>query len=418
MAGCGPVPRVLPPPPEKPSRGGTIEVATGEQLMQALQKPLPGTRIVLVPGRYELRPTAATEARCGNCERPDTEVSMTVGLQISGRDLTIEGPRAGAATIVTHAGYGLYFRDCHDCRLERVSVTGGVRDADANATDGAIVVADSRVQIWFCHLYDNIGSGQQLQQTVVGIAGIVGRQGADLAVRHSRIIRNSWDGIALYRNARATIMDNVIDGVDKARGMTAGGGRGVGIGVTHDAKASISNNLVTRYWKGIGIFMNAGVAVRSNFITDIITWGIAYWAAGEGRPVAAIEYNAIHGTGACGVSIHGGREHAARPGSLLGNLLSTTGQDPRYDGPDDYCRQRPVDRRAVPEGFRIADNLYHQNRFADGEPPAPYVSPPTHRRRLRDLCQTFIQIRGFLESSIAPLCVSDHRSADPPPSVR
>ena len=39
--------------------------------------------------------------------------------------------------------------------------------------------------------------------------------------------------------ASARIEDNVIDGVDKAGGRVAGGGRGVGIGLTWNATASI-----------------------------------------------------------------------------------------------------------------------------------------------------------------------------------
>ena len=55
-----------------------------------------------------------------------------------------------------------------------------------------------------------------------------------------------------------------------ACGKALGGGRGVGIGVTWNAKAGIRGNLVRRYWKGIGLFVDAEGTVVENIIEDIL----------------------------------------------------------------------------------------------------------------------------------------------------
>ena len=78
---------------------------------------------------------------------------------------------------------------------------------------------------------------------------------------------------------------NVIDGVDKAGGKARGGGRGVAIGVTWNASAEIRRNRVTRYWKGIGLFVDARGTVEENVVEEMLTWGIAFWDAGRGKPV-------------------------------------------------------------------------------------------------------------------------------------
>jgi hypothetical protein len=324
----------------------------------------------LAPGDYHLVPAPYQDPTCGNCEDSGTPVAATVGLRLSGAGVFLRGASGRPADVVlyTGAGYGLLFENCHGpAGLVALTVTGGVRDPAGQATDAAVVVRRSAVTLENCWIRDNLGDSTVVASTVVGIMGICGREGADLVVRDCRIVRNSWDGIALYRGARATITGNLIDGVDKARGPVIGGGRGVGIGVTWDAAAEISGNRVTRYWKGIGVFVDAQADVQHNVIEEILAWGIAYWAAGEGRPVARIADNAVFDTGACGIvidrSTESGPEEPA-PGWCRDNLLVHTGQNPRYDDPDYYCRQCPLDLQAVPTGFLVAGNLGHDNRRA------------------------------------------------------
>lgn len=354
-----------------------------------------GAEIRLLPGRYVLSAVEFVDSTCGNCENPAAMVPATYGLRLSGTRVRLVGAHADSVVIETNAGYGILFDDCRDCELRGITVTGGARDPDSRATDAAVVVRDSEVTLRDCVLRDNLGDSATVQQTVVGIAGIAGREGSYIDVEHCRIVRNSWDGIALYRGARARIHDNVIDGVDKARGGQSGGGRGVGIGLTWDAQADVIGNLVTRYWKGIGIFVDASATVRENVVEDVLTWGIAFWSAGRGMPVARIERNAVYLAGACGAMIAAdpppepGPPPGAAPGDSatvaprepLGepvapargrfseNAIARATQDERYDSGEPYCAQRPLALEHVPPAFVVRDNLFFDSR-QPGDAPA------------------------------------------------
>lgn len=323
-----------------------------------------GTRFMLEPGEYRLRPERYTDESCGNCKDERTTVPGSVGLSVQGMGIVLEGGGSRPEDVVIHtnAGYGILFQDCRNCVIRNVKITGGVRDADSRATSGAIVAKRSSVTVEDCVIEDNVGDASVIGRTVVGIIGVVGRRGADLTIRRNRITRNSWDGIALYRGAIARIEENVIDGVDRAAGRTAGGGRGVGIGVTWDSKAVIRHNLIRRYWKGIGVFVDADCDVVENVVEEMLTWGISYWDAGHGKPSARIERNIVFDTGACGISIARQDEGDPPPGRCRDNLLLRTGQNPKYDNPELYCRQMPVAIGARPDRFDLGGNIFFENR--------------------------------------------------------
>ncbi len=341
------------------SAAGGAGASNLQRAVRSLQGP---ARVLLGPGHYVLLPSAYEDPTCGNCEDPHAAVPATAGLLVAGRGIHLVGSAPDSVIVHTNAGYGIVFDGCIGCSLRGVTVTGGVRDADGRATDGAIVVRRSSVTIERCRIRDNIGDSATVAATVVGIIGIVGREGADLTVRGCRVDRNSWDGIALYRGARAEIRDNVIDGVDRARGGAVGGGRGVGIGLTWDAEAVVEANLVRRYWKGIGVFVDAKATIRHNIVEDMLTWGVAYWGAAAGRPVAFIEENVVFETGACGAMLAQDSAGSVAPGSFTGNAVVRTAQDERYDSGEPYCTQRPLAREAIPPGFVIRNNLFHDNR--------------------------------------------------------
>lgn len=347
---------------------GTRVAGAQPDLKAALAKARDHTTIRLLPGDFTLSPSRYLESTCGNCEAESTRVEATVGLTVSGRGITIIGDTSQESVIHTRSGYGILFEDCQDCALVSVTVTDGERDPSANATDAAVVVKRSSVTIRDCTLRDNIGDSTVVKNTVVGIIGIAGREGAVITARGNRILRNSWDGIALYRGAQATIEGNVIDGVDLARGSTVGGGRGVGIGATWDAKASIRGNLVRRYWKGIGGFVDAQITVEENVVEHMAAWGLSLWDAGRGRPAGFFLRNVVYDTGACGMSIIRSSEGPPFPGRCVQNVLVMTGQDPRYDSGEPYCFQKPIADHAVPPGYTIAGNLLHENRIQGGGP--------------------------------------------------
>jgi len=364
-----------------------IEVSRVAALDSLLSRSLYDTEIRLLPGEYHLAPRMDIDSTCGNCDDPDNSVPMTYGLWIRGERVSIVGPKDRSAVIFTHSGYGLYFNGCADCEIKRLSVTGGERDVDGRATDAAIVVKAGSLRVAECRIFDNIGDSTLVATNVVGIMGICGREGAQLSIEGSEIMRNSWDGIALYRDASAFIERNLIDGVDKSRGGEVGGGRGVGIGVTWNATADIRDNLIKRYWKGIGIFVDGWGYVRENVIEDIVTWGIAYWDADKGKPVGIFEGNVIYNTGACGASIAcantGGSELDCR---FVGNVLVKCAQDPRYDDPDYYCHQTALALEAVPEGFTVADNLFYDNRRATEDLPDRDLKKKDFVKKLRPMC--------------------------------
>jgi len=353
-------------------------------LQAVLSGKVDSLEIYLQPGDYYLSPTSITDSTCGNCEEPNQFVPATAGLEISGSYVRITGPENRSAVIHTNAGYGIYFNHCKRGIIENLSVTGGIRDPDGNATDAAIVVKNSTVTIRNNYIYGNIGDSAIVVKNIIGVMGICGRENSDLTITDNEIIGNSWDGIALYRDATATIIGNLIDGVDKASSKVAGGGRGVAVGITWNARATIDGNLIKRYWKGIGIFVDANVTARNNIIEDILTWGIAYWDAERGKPVGIIENNIIYSTGACGVSITRSQP-GPNPGHLIGNVIVKTAQNPKYDAPDYYCNQCALSISSKPDNFRIDDNQFFNNRRATETLPDYDLSECEFKKYAEDL---------------------------------
>jgi hypothetical protein len=380
------------------------EPATAPGALQRAVAGLPdGMGLDIGAGTYILEPTSYTDPTCGNCEDGAESVPATLGVRISGRGITVRGVHRDSVIIVTGAGYGLLFEDCIDCRLSGVTITGGTRDADGRATSAAIVVRRSNVIIEDCAIRDNIGDSTTVARTVVGIAGIAGREQSDFTVRSCEIVRNSWDGIALYRGARAHIADNVIDGVDKASGARIGGGRGVGIGLTWDARAVVERNRVTRYWKGIGAFVHADADIRENIVEDILTWGIALWGPAGATPSARIERNIIYRTGACGVMIDR-PEGGGAPGTLADNVVTRTGQNERYDSGQPYCWQRPIARHNVPPQFVERGNVLFDNRqprpAGSAPAPLPELLRPAFEARARGMARSLHQHPALREALV------------------
>ena len=366
-------------------------------LQAVLSGKVDSLEIYLQPGDYYLSPTSITDSTCGNCEEPNQFVPATAGLEISGSYVKITGPENRSAIIHTNAGYGIYFNHCKRGIIENLSVTGGIRDPDGNATDAAIVVKNSAVTIRNNHIYGNIGDSAIVVKNIIGVMGICGRENSDLTITDNEIIGNSWDGIALYRDASATIIGNLIDGVDKASSKVAGGGRGVAVGITWNARATIDGNLVKRYWKGIGIFVDANVTARNNIIEDILTWGIAYWDAERGKPVGIIENNIIYSTGACGVSITRSQP-GPNPGHLIGNVIVRTAQNPKYDAPDYYCNQCALSISSKPDNFRIDDNQFFNNRRATETLPDYDLSESEFKKYAEDLRNRLLNSALFQQS--------------------
>ena len=345
-----------------------IKVTSTEELESLFENPQHSIEVHLASGEYSIKPKSIIDSTCGNCEDPNTPVPATAGLIISGKNIIIKGPKDRSAIIYTNAGYGLFIKNCESCIIENLSITGGIRDTSAFASDAAIVVKNSNAILKNNKIYDNLGDSLLISKNIVGIMGICGRENSEIEIIENEILCNSWDGIALYRDSKALIFRNIIDGIDKSGDRKPTGGRGVGIGVTWNAKAIIEENLVTRYWKGIGIFVDSNCTIRNNIVENLITWGIALWDAGKGEPVAKIENNIIYDVGACGVSIT--RSQASEePGYLIGNIIVKAAQDSAYDSQDYYCYQCALAEHDVPINFEIRENLFFNNRRATDDLP-------------------------------------------------
>jgi len=382
------------------------QVTSAAELLRLLKQPVDSLEIYLATGDYHLAPEEIIDSTCGNCPDPEQFVPATVGLQISGDYVRLSGPQDRSAVIHTNAGYGIFFNHCKSGVIENLSITGGSRDIDGNATDAAIVAKNSAVIIRHNRIYVNIGDSAIVVENIVGIMGICGRENCDLTITGNEILANSWDGIALYRDARASITGNLIDGVDKATAKVAGGGRGVAIGVTWNAKATIEENLVRRYWKGIGIFVDAEVTARKNVIEDMLTWGIALWDAEIGAPIGLIEDNVIYSTGACGVSITRSRP-GPEPGHLMGNVIVKAAQNPKYDSPDYYCEQCALSIFAKPNNYKIAHNLFFNNRRATEDLPDYDVTESEFEKSAQDIRHRLLNTSLLRQSDFAKFLSDD-----------
>ncbi len=257
------------------------------ELQTAIDAAGDGDVVMLMPGRYEATPADYDEPLCGNCEEHATLVHATRGFYVLGKSVSIVGSGADQTTLVTSAGYGVLFEGCREAALLDVTVTGGERDCDGAATDAAVVVRTSHVTVSGCSLAGNDDRCEN-EDVVVGIGGIMGREGAEIVVTGNRIVGNGWDGVALYRGAVALIADNTIED-----------GRGAGIGITWDSAAIVSGNRISGYWKGIGTFGSSRAVLRGNEVFDNLGWGLV--ATGTSAMEAA--NNVVTRNGNCGVAL-------------------------------------------------------------------------------------------------------------------
>ena len=293
-----------------------------------------GDTIRLAPGNYRARPTAFEDGLCGNCEVHATAVRATSGFVIQGKSLTIVGAGGDATELFTHAGYGVLFVNSPDSRLEGVKVTGGVRDADGNATDAAVVVRNSRVVITRCSLSDN---DHRDTSVVVGIGGVFGREGAELYIHDNQIENNGWDGVALYRGASAVISDNIIRK-----------GRGAGVGVTWDAQAVVLRNDVSEFWKGIGSFGNSRVVARNNRVHHNLGWGFV----ATGSSFMDATNNAVVRNGNCGMALW----DDSIQGRFANNLVYQNGWRKQW-----VCPCVGIWDAGQPRDFSVRNNLVFAN---------------------------------------------------------
>ena len=269
---------------EAKSEGSGSKKKPYKNLQYAVEHCENGDTLMILPGIYQAEATAFAEDLCGNCQNHQTRVNAARGFLIEGLSVTIIGAGQDKTALITNAGYGVLFLNCRNASIQGVSITGGKRDLDGNATDGGIVVKFSSVTIKNCRIADNT---DRAEDVIVGIGGVIGREGSEIFAFNNEIVNNGWDGIALYRGAAAYIADNIIRK-----------GRGAGIGVTWDASAIIVRNEISDYWKGIGSFGDSRVIVKNNIVHDCLGWGII--ASGSSYMDAC--NNVVYSIGNCGIA--------------------------------------------------------------------------------------------------------------------
>lgn len=281
----------------------TIEVKKGESLQTAFDIAVDGDTILIYEGEFKALPRLYEEEECGNCSQQNTKVKATAGFIISDKTVVIKGAGPFKTKLITNAGYGFLFQGSGGSSISNLTITGGKRDRDANATDGGIVVRNSIVHIKNVHIKDN---EEYSDDTVVGIAGIVGRENSELVIEKCIIRNNSWDGVALYRGASALIQENIIEQ-----------GRGVGIGITWDAKATVIKNSVSYYWKGIGTFGTSRAIVKNNIVFENLGWGIVI----TGSAYMEVANNVIDKNGNCGFAVW----ESTAVGKIYNNIITRNG---------------------------------------------------------------------------------------------
>ncbi|MBD3403848.1 hypothetical protein GF420_13215 [candidate division GN15 bacterium] len=262
----------------------TLQVERGSNLQSVIDFAADGDTLVIGEKAFEAEPVSFIDSLCGNCEDADTPSEATYGFVVRDKGLVLIGADRSGTRLVTNAGYGFYFNNSRGSVLANLTITGGVRDGDGNATNAGVVVRNSQVLIQNCDIADNDNRDTTI---VVGIAGVVGREGADITLRDCLINNNSWDGVALYRGATALVTDCVISD-----------GRGAGIGVTWDATCIAYRNRISGYWKGIGSFGNSLLVARNNLVHDCIGWGLI----ATGQSQADFVNNVVYHNGNCGVA--------------------------------------------------------------------------------------------------------------------
>ncbi|PKK82285.1 MAG: hypothetical protein CVT49_14525 [candidate division Zixibacteria bacterium HGW-Zixibacteria-1] len=284
-------------------QSATLTVSRGNDLQATIDYASDGDTILVGPKEFEAAPRAFVDSLCGNCTEQKTPVNASYGYIIKNKSLTIMGLDRAESILTTNAGYGIFFVNSPNSALGNLTVTGGKRDADGNATDAAVVARNSNVHI---HNVDVINNDHRIDTVIVGVGGIFGREGAELYIKNCHIENNGWDGIALYRGASALVTDCIIKN-----------GRGAGIGVTWDATCVAYRNIVTGYWKGIGAFGTSWVVAHNNAVIDNLGWGMI----ATGSAFMDIANNVVHHNGNCGVAPWSSESR----GRIVNNIITNNG---------------------------------------------------------------------------------------------
>lgn len=266
----------------------------------------------------------------------------TKGFIITDKTLHIIGEEKEKVLLKTNAGYGLIFINSPNSSISNVTIMGGVRDTSGDATNAGIVLKYSKVRITNCVISND--TVRPNKTPIVGISGIILREGSEALIKNNIIRNNTWDGIALYRGAVALITDNVIEN-----------GRGAGIGITWDAAVIVLRNKVSGFWKGIGTFGTSNAIVRNNAIFDNLGWGIVI----TGNSHMLAENNVITRNGNCGIAPWCDSSETAT-GVITNNIITENGWRKEW-----VCPQVGLWMNADSSRFKFSYNDVWNNNMGD-----------------------------------------------------
>jgi hypothetical protein len=309
--------------------GSGSEANPFRDLQYAIDFAKDGDEISIKPGTYQARPDSYPEDLCGNCETHKTYVKASRGFWIKDKALGLIGSGSDSTILITKAGYGILFDHSRGSVITDLTITGGVRDPDGNATDAGVVAKFSTVTVKKVRI---AGNKHKVEDVVVGIGGVFGRENSEIFVMDNIIENNGWDGIALYRGASAYISDNLICE-----------GRGAGIGITWDASAIVYRNRISGYWKGIGTFGDSKAVVRNNAVHDNLGWGIIV----TGNSFMEASNNVVTRNGNCGFAPW---SETAR-GVFINNIVTENGWRKEW-----VCPCVGIWMYGLPENFVISHN--------------------------------------------------------------
>ena len=314
------------------------QVRVSHELQVSIDAARSGDTLHLTAGTFTANPVESVDSLCGNCQDQRTKHRASYGFRVKDKSLWIVGAGTDKTILVTKAGYGVFFDNAGESGITSLAITGGIRDTCGMATDAGIVARNTRLTVQDCWIRDNT---QYPDSIIVGIGGVMGREGAELFVINNRITNNTWDGVALYRGATAYIADNEI-----------AKGRGAGVGITWDATATVLRNRVSGYWKGIGSFGSTRVVCKNNIVFNLLGWGII----ATGTSYMDCANNVVYQCGNCGFALWGPDVH----GRLTNNVFVKNGWREQW-----VCPRVGVWNEGNPNQFPMSNNMLWQNVEGD-----------------------------------------------------
>ncbi|HKW12854.1 MAG TPA: right-handed parallel beta-helix repeat-containing protein [Candidatus Krumholzibacteria bacterium] len=320
------------------SSSRVINVANPDELISALHAPLEDVTIQIAPGRYVL-PGMDEHPGLGPCNSYATNDPVRVGVVVSGRRVRLVGSGVEATVIVSDAYFRIWFKDCADCELEHVAITGNdvdrsiAGDLIAGSTMAGVLITKSRVRIANCVMKEDSATGLEGAGEVVRgtrpANGVVGWKDAELTIEFNEFSRN-FSAISLRENTHAAIRNNLIEG--------SGASDKIGneaIDLMCDATATVERNHFRGLTGGFYLGDTSSLIMKENIVEDVYYAGISMAGAYFTSPWSdknipdpggklgrvRIEQNVIYNCGNAGIAVRtNGDQTATR------NIIVATGR--------------------------------------------------------------------------------------------